>query len=153
MKTKLLPIERQRPSNVKRGDVVRLVMFDDGNNAVIESLKVSRLVRREVKDTKNGKLQLWDAVLKPVKKITIDGKSEIAIDSSSPVIAFTDRMAIYNAFAGFLYETPEERLLKAIFSECDGNEAKFRSLVKLAYGIVKKTEKEFKEESKESRKV
>jgi len=142
---KLPPLDKQKCSKFKRGDVVKVVMFNKDDKAAIEELKVVKTVRAGVRKTDGGDFQLWDVVLRPVCDITVNGKEEIVVPSNTG-LASTEMQAVYNAFAGFRYESPEERLLKAVFNMEDGNEAKFRSLVHLANKIVTKTDGDFAEE-------
>ena len=146
---KLPPLEEQKPLFAKKGKVVKIVVFDNKNEAGIVEMKVTKVYRANVRKTKYGDEQLFKVVLKPlVKGITIDGEDKIELWEHDPALVITDWAAVQNAIRTFKYESKEERLLRAIFGEDNGNEAMFRSLIRLAAKVEKATRKDFIEEQK-----
>lgn len=146
---KLPPLEKQKPRFVKKGEVMKIIVFDKKNNAGIVEMKVTKVYRAGVRKTKYGDEQLFKVVLKPlVKGITIDGEDKIELWEHVAVLAATDWAAVQNALRTFKYESREERLLRVIFGENNGKEEKFRSLIRLAAKVEKDTRKDFLEEQK-----
>jgi len=148
---KFPPLEKQKkPLLVKKGDVVKIVVFSAKNEAGIVEMKVKKFVKADVEKTKYGDRQLFDIVLVPVVEgIKIDGRNELVVAEEDPVLQFTDWNAVQNALQSFRYLTKEERLLRAVFGDDNGCEARLRSLVRLAAKVEKATRKEFTECCKE----
>lgn len=146
---KLSPLEEQKPIFAKKGKVVKIVVFDNKNEAGIVEMKVTKVYRANVRKTKYGDAQFFKVVLKPlVKGITINGEDKIELWEYDPALVVTDWAAVQNALRTFKYESKEERLLRAIFGEDNGNEAMLRSLIRLAAKIEKATRKDFLNEQK-----
>ena len=146
---KLPPLEMQKPLFVKKGEVMKIIVFDKKNNAGIVEMKVTKVYRAGVRKTKYGDEQLFKVVLKPlVNGIRIDGKDTVELWEQDSSLVMSDWAAVQNALRTFKYESKEERLLRAIFGEDNGKEEMFRSLIRLAAKVEKATRKDFIEEQK-----
>lgn len=145
------PLEKQKPTTCKRGTKVKLVMFDDDDEAHIDEFVISKYKRGAVEhDSRRGDLQKFIAVLKPVnQEIKVDGRKTIEVPAEYDFLTSSEFQAVCIALRGFRYECPEEKLLKAIFDEPNHTEARLRSLILLAAKITKATNREFYKNYKE----